>query len=255
MRFSVCIEAVFKGRDFIESMKAVKEAGINAFEFWAWWNKDIHAIAEAKEKLGMENTLMCTKFISLLDPSRRKEYKTGLEETISIAKLLNCRSIVTQVGNEMPGVSRDLQHHSLVQGLKECVPVLEKAGVKLVFEPLNTLVDHKGYYLWSAEEAFYIEAEVGSPNVKVLYDIYHQQIMDGHLISRIQANIGKIGHFHAAGNPGRHEVTTGEINYLEVFKAIDDSGYNGFIGLEYFPLGDPVEGLKKLIELTRQVCE
>ncbi len=114
----------------------------------------------------------------------------------------------------------------------------------LVFEPLNTLVDHKGYYLYSSEEAFRIADQVNSPKVKVLYDIYHQQITEGHLIKRITKNIDKIGHFHAAGNPGRHELYFGEINYSEVFKAIDETGYTGSIGLEYFPIEEPEKGIK-----------
>lgn len=246
MRFSVCIEALFHGWNLTDSLKAIKEAGMDAFEFWSWWDKDINAICEAKDELGLEISAFCTKFISLVDPGKRKEYIVALDETIKAAKLLGCKTIISQVGDERPGVDRVEQRRSLIQGLKECAPRLENEGITLVFEPLNTIVDHKGYYLYSSEEAFGIEAEVGSKNVKVLYDIYHQQIMEGHLISRIVSNIDKIGHFHTASNPGRHELTIGEINYTEIFKAIENTGYKGFIGLEYFPLGDAVEGLKDI---------
>lgn len=246
MRLSVCIDAVFNGWDFIEGMEAVKKAGLNAFEFWAWWNKDIDAIIKAKERLGLETAAFCTRFVSLVDPEKREEYKKGLEETLEVAKLLDCKTIITQVGNEIPGVPREDQRLSLVQGLKECAPMLEKAGVTLVFEPLNTTVNHKGYYLWSSDEAFGIVDAVGSDKVKVLYDIYHQQIMEGNLISRITANINKIGHFHAAGNPGRHELSNGEINYPQVFEAIKQVPYLGYVGLEYFPLEDPIKGLQEL---------
>ena len=116
----------------------------------------------------------------------------------------------------------------------------------LVIEPLNTYVDHAGYYLWSSDEAFQIVGEVNSPNIKVLFDIYHQQIMEGNIIPRIRKNINSIGHFHAAGSPGRHELDSGEINYPNIFEAIGEAGYTGYIGLEYFPLKDAVEGLKKL---------
>jgi hydroxypyruvate isomerase len=88
---------------------------------------------------------------------------------------------------------------------------------------------------------------VGSANVKVLYDIYHQQIMEGNIISTIVKNIDKIGHFHAPGNPGRNELYIGELNYSQIFHAIDGTHFSGYIGLEYFPLEDPKKGLIDLL--------
>jgi hydroxypyruvate isomerase len=253
MRLSVCIDAVFHGKDFLEGMKTVKEAGYQAYEFWLWWDKDIKAVYKAQKALGLEAAAFCTRFISLLDPGLRKDYIQGLNETLEVAKYLDCKTIISQVGYEIEGVSREAQHKSIVNGLKEAAPLLERAGAMLVVEPLNVLVNHMGYFLSSSREAFDIIDEVGSPHVKVLYDIYHQQITEGNLISTITANIPKIGHFHAAGNPGRHEITTGEINYPEVFSAIQNTGYKGFIGLEYHPLNDPAEGLKQVLDITRPI--
>ena len=246
MKYSVCVEAVFRGLPFTDGMKEVKKAGFDTFEFWGWWNKDLDAILKAKNELGLTLSTFCTRFISLVEEEKRDEYLAGLRESIDAAKKLGCTSLITQVGNELADRPRSRQHESLVAGLKSCVPILETSGITLLFEPLNTLVNHKGYYLWSADEAFEIADEVGSPWVKILYDIYHQQIMDGHLISRISGNIGKIGHFHSAGNPGRNELWKGEINYPEIFKAIDASGYQGYVGLEYFPLEDAAAGLARL---------
>lgn len=252
MNYSVCIEALFQGRDVVESMKIVKTVGFRAFEFWTWWDKDVAAINTAKDDLDLEVAAFCTRFVSLVDASQREEYLYGLRESIQVAQRLGCKTLISQVGNELPDVPRPHQHATLINGLKACVPLLAESGVTLVFEPLNTLVDHQGYYLWSSAEAFAIADEVGSPYVKVLYDIYHQQIMEGHLISRIRANIQRIGHFHAAGNPGRHELTSGEIRYPEVFKAITESGYQGFVGLEYFPVHDPVHGLRELVRTAHK---
>ena len=122
--------------------------------------------------------------------------------------------------------------------------MLETAGRTLVIEPLNELVDHAGYYLIRSDEAFEIVEEVGSSNVKVVFDIYHQQISEGHLIRNIIQNIDKIGHFHAAGNPGRNELTRGEIHYPQVFEAIQSTNYEGYVGLEYWPVEPALEGLK-----------
>ena len=166
-----------------------------------------------------------------------------------MAKELGCKFLISQVGDELEGVSREDQHNSIVDGLKVCAPMLEEEGITLVIEPLNTHVNHKGYYLYSSHEAFEIVDKVGSGNVKVLYDIYHQQIMEGNLISTIRNNIDKIGYFHAAGNPGRNELYYGEINYMEVLKAIRETGYNGYIGLEYFPKDDVKKGLEMLKNL------
>ena len=247
MKLSVCVEALFNGWDITEGMKAIKEAGVDAFEFWGWWGKDLDEIKRAKEESGLELSAFCTRMISLVDSTLREDYIKGLKETIQVAKDLGCKNLISQVGNEISGVSREEQRNSLVEGLKACRPILEDEGITLLVEPLNTLVDHKGYYLYSSAEAFEIIDEVDSPNIKVLFDIYHQQIMEGNLIANITGNIDKIGHFHAAGNPGRHELTIGEINYPNVFKAISESGYKGYIGLEYSPLEEPVKGLLEVI--------
>jgi hydroxypyruvate isomerase len=246
MKLSVCVSAVYSGKDIVEGMRLAKEAGYDIVEFWTWWDKDLSCIKKAKEELNMTISTFCTKFVSLTDSTKRGEYIKGLEESIAAAKELSCSKLISQVGNDIEGVSRDVQHKSIVDGLKQCAPILEREGITLLVEPLNLTVDHKGYYLYSSDEAFEIIDEVGSPNVKILFDIYHQQIMEGHLISRINRNIDKIGHFHAAGNPGRHELTIGEINYPEIIKAIDATGFDGCTGLEYFPIGDPSESLKEL---------
>ena len=124
--------------------------------------------------------------------------------------------------------------------------MLEDAGVTLVIEPLNELVNHAGYYLIRSDEAFQIIDEVGSPRVKVVFDIYHQQISEGHVINNITKNIDKIAHFHAAGNPGRHELTIGELHYPSIFQVIQNTDYTGYVGLEYWPINDPLAGLKEV---------
>lgn len=246
MKLSICIDAIFRNHDFQEGMRKAKECGIGAFEFWSWWDKDITAIQKAKEALGLETAAFCTKFISLTDPAMRTDYIRGLKETIDVAKLLNCRTIITQVGNELPGVPRHCQHASIVDGLAECAPLMQNAGMTLVFEPLNTIIDHPGYFLWSSVEAFDIEKAVGSEHVKVLFDIYHQQLMEGNLINTILSSVDRIGHFHCAGTPGRHELDTGELNYVGIFNAIRETSFGGYVGLEYFPSFAPEVGLRKL---------
>ena len=246
LRPSVCIDAVFEGLAPGDAIELVKEAGISAIEFWGWWDRDLAEIEAARNKAGMEISACCTKFISLVDASLRGQYLAGLEAAIQAAQRLNCQTLISQVGDALPGVSRADQHAALVEGLREAVPMLEAGQVTLVIEPLNELIDHQGYYLVRSDEAFQIIDEVDSPNVKVVFDIYHQQISEGQLIANIRNNIEKIAHFHAAGNPGRNELTCGELHYPSIFDAIQECDYDGYVGLEYWPLNDAATGLREI---------
>lgn len=243
---SVCIDAVLGDLSPQDALKVVSEAGINAFEFWGWWDKDLDSIEAARDQFGLKISACCTRFISLVDPARRDEYLAGLAESIAAAKRLRCPTLISQVGDFRPEVPRQQQHDCLVAGLKSAAPMLEDADITLVIEPLNELVDHVGYYLVRSKEAFEIIDEVDSPRVKVVYDIYHQQISEGQLIANIAANIGKIAHFHAAGNPGRHELTIGELHYPSILAAIGATDYDGYVGLEYWPVNDPLAGLREV---------
>lgn len=244
---SVCIDAVFAKKSFDEACALTKKAGINIIEFWDWWGKDLTALQNAQQKHELTIACCCTKFISLVDVSQRDNYLQGLKESIDAAKQLNTNVLISQVGNLIPSLSREAQTQSLIDGLKASAQLLEAANITLVIEPLNELVDHQGYFLINSNEAFDVIKAVNSPNVKVLFDIYHQQISEGNLISNILNNIDYIGHFHAAGHPGRNELQHGEIHYPNIFKAIQQSSYQGYVGLEYWPINnEPVKALNEV---------
>ncbi|MCO8120820.1 TIM barrel protein [Stieleria sp. TO1_6] len=249
-RPSVCIDAVFEGLDKRDAIARVKQCGIDAFEFWGWWDKDLDAIEAAAAEHQMQIAACCTKFVSLVDPDLRGEYLQGLGESIEAAKRLGCPTLISQVGDFRVGVPREQQHDCLVEGLRQAAPMLEQSGVTLVIEPLNELIDHVGYYLVRSDEAFQIIDQVASDRVKVVFDIYHQQISEGNVIRGAIDHIDRIGHFHAAGNPGRNELTRGELNYAQIFDAIRDSDYQGYVGLEYWPVNDPVAGLCSAAKLV-----
>lgn len=244
---SVCIDAIFEGRPLDEAIPLVAACGYRAIEFWCWWEKDLQQLMTLCESHQLQIAACCTRFVSLVDPQQRGRYLDGLKESIQAARQLGCTTLISQVGDARPGISRQEQHDSLVDGLRAAAELLSGTGVTLAFEPLNELVDHAGYYLVRSDEAFEIVDKVESPQVKLTFDIYHQQISEGHLIHRIASNIDKIAHFHAAGNPGRHELTTGEINYQQVFAAIARTKYSGYVGLEYWPEREPTEGLKEVL--------
>ncbi|MBR5548036.1 MAG: TIM barrel protein [Clostridia bacterium] len=249
MFYSVCVSALFSKTPLQEAIGLVKQAGYDTCEFWSWWDKDLATVKAALDEHQVRLSAMCTRFVPLNDPAKRQEYLDGLAETLKAAELLDCRTIISQVGQEQPHLSREEQTQSIVDGLKVCVPLLEKAGVTLVIEPLNTKFDHPGYFLARSDEAFAIVRKVNSPYVKVLFDIYHQQITEGNLIPNITGNAEWIDHIHMAGHPGRHEpFGRNEIHYPSVLAALKEAGYTGAIGLEYFPQTDPMESLQKLLK-------
>ena len=263
MKFSICIDAVLPSMPPADAIYVVREAGFRAFEFWGWQGKDLSAMQAAKDESAMELVAFCTSAFELTEPSRRAAYIEALRESIAVAGRLGCRSLITQVGQDLGGARslRDEQHRSVADGLRDeqrksvadglraAAPLVEAAGITLLFEPLNTKIDHAGYYLSSSDEARAIAEEVGSPNVRVLFDLYHQQITEGDIIRRSVAMLPLIGHFHAAGNPGRHELDDGELNYPGVFRALAAAGYSGCVGLEYSPSGDPRESLRRAAAL------
>ncbi len=244
MNLDICIDMVYNKENFTQSMDKIRRAGITAYEFWSWWDKDVELILEKQKELDMKCIAFCTRFITLLDPLHRQAYIDGLRESIAMAKRFGTKLLISQTGGVISGKSYEEQWESLVSGLKECAPVLEENDIILVVEPLN-LTDHPGYYLTKSGDAFRLMKEVGSSHIKILYDIYHFQITEGDLIRTISENINDIGHFHCAGNPGRGNITEGEINYPEVFRAINRLGYQGHIGFEGRISGDREEGIKR----------
>ncbi len=249
MNISVCLPAVFDS-DILKGLEEINTLGIKDFEFWGWWDKDIEAIKAIAEKNKQRTVALCTRFISLVDPQCRMQYLEGLRETIEVAKSLNCKTIISQVGDDT-GADRAFQHKSLVEGLRQAADILKGTKITLVIEPLNDKKNHQGYYLTSSKEAYEIIDEVGSDNIKVLFDIYHQQITEGDILTNLLPNIDKIGHMHCAGSDGRHELNYGELNYAYIAQKIDAAGYNGFIGLEYFPVNDAKESIISAVKLLK----
>jgi len=248
-KLSVRVERLFRGMDLLQTRHKVAEAGYQGFEFGEWRAQDAAAITKLKNKLGLEcaclvgNRAVNPKGMTLVDPADRTAFLAEIQASTEAAQRFETTRLVTLTGNELPGVPREVQHKSIVEGLKRAHDVVAPHGVTLIVEPLNTLVNHQGYYLNHTPEAFEIMREVASPNVKILFDIYHVQIMDGNLIETIRKNIASIGHFHVGDVPGRHEPGTGEINYTNVFRAIRETGFRDFVAMEYLPSKDPMTTL------------
>ena len=248
MKLSLCVNSATKDFERTEAMRLAAKLGYKAVEFWEGKDFDIDAYKSALSETGL--TLACMGFATgLVDSSTRPDFLENLKISLANAKTLGAKGIIATTGQALEGVPREKQRQSIIEGLKEAAKIAAGSGIRIYLEPLNILVDHAGYYLSGSAEAFEIVREVGSPDVKILFDIYHQQISEGNLIANIVGNIDLIGHFHVAGNPGRGEPYLGEINYNEVFAAIDKAGYEGYAGLEFWPKGNLEKSLKKCLEL------
>ncbi len=243
MRLCVPIPCFFKNVDFCEAIKTVASLGYDAIETYRWQGLDLDKIKATLDETGVELLSMCTTEFRMTTPEHRQLWLDGLKESCEAAKKLGVKKLITQVGQDT-GAPREEQRASIIAALNEAKPILEESGVTIMPEPLNTYVNHPGYYLWSSIEAFDIIREVDHPNVKLIYDIYHQQVMEGNIIPSVTKNLDLIAHLHSAGHPGRHELQYGENDYNVIFDAIDKAGYTGACGLEYGPLMDPIESLK-----------
>lgn len=251
LKFSVCIEMLFNDLDILDRPAAVGKSGMSAFEFWGWKGKDVEAIKAKADEAGVTLAVFCVVADgALVNPEQTDVWVAGAKESVDLAKKVGVKTLITTVGQEIESLPREAQHASIVKGLKAIAPYAEQQGITIVVEPLNILVDHKGYYLDTSDEGFEILDEVGSPNIKLLFDIYHQQITEGNLIDRITAGIDKIGHFHVADVPGRHEPGTGEINYRNVFAKIAELGYEGYVGLEFTTTTTAAEAMAKVNSLV-----
>lgn len=248
MRLCVPIPCFFKDVDFAAAIRRVKALGYDAAETYNWKNLDFDAVRAACEETGVELLSMCTTEFRMTDPALRTAWLDGLKESCEAAKKLGVKRLITQVGPDT-GAPRAQQHASIVAALRDARPILEDSGVTIMIEPLNTYVNHPGYYLRSSVEGFEIIREVDHPLVKVVYDIYHQQVMEGNIIPNVTNNLDCIAHLHSAGHPGRHELQYGESDYKVIFAAVDKAGYTGACGLEYSPLLEPEESLRLAKEI------
>ncbi len=241
LKFSPCIEMFWPDVAFADRIAKAAALGYQAYEFWQYWNKDLDAVERATKDSGLDVAVCCVKTAFMADsapmllPEGKDDFVAAVRECLTIRDRLGCQGFIVTTGSELEGVSRADQHRACVEALEAAAPIAEGEGVTLVLEPLNLLVDHAGYYLGTYTEGFEILEEVNSPAVKLLFDIYHMQISEGNLTPTIVGNIKRIGHFHIANHPGRHEPAIGEINYPHILNAIREAGYDNYLGLEFSP--------------------
>jgi hydroxypyruvate isomerase len=174
----------------------------------------------------------------------------GLEDHIPAAAKHGVPNVITFFGNVQPGLTEAEAIDNCVAGLKRAKKLAEDHGVTICVELLNSKVNHKGYQGDHTAFGVQVVRAVDSPRVKLLYDIYHMQIMEGDVISTIRQNIDYIAHFHTGGVPGRHELDdTQELNWVAVSRAIVDTGFKGYMAHEFIPTRDPLTSLREAVAL------
>lgn len=256
MKKSLCIEMFFMDAPFAERFRPAREAGFDYIEFWSWTDKDIPKVRELCQRhdLGIAS-FSGDRSLSLIDAAQRGDYIRFVDRSLEAAGFLGCENLVIHsnglgdggvVLNPYDHLSRLQKTEAMAETLKGLALRAEKAGVTLLLEALNTRVDHPGNFLSSTAQAAEIVDSVGSPWIKILYDVYHMQIMEGNILSTLRRYMDRIGYIHIADVPGRHEPGTGEINFPNVMKELGKLGYDGFVGFELSPLREPAKAASLL---------
>ncbi|WP_406676347.1 TIM barrel protein [Neomoorella carbonis] len=245
---SVCIETIFTEVPFEERIKLAKDFGFEYIEFWTWKDKDIDKIKSICENLEIKvASFSGDQDFSLINEQESKEYISFVKDSIKTARYLDCQYLVLhsnalgkngEVLNPHHEISDYKKFYTMVNVLKDLAPIAEEAKVTLALEALNTKIDHVGNFLAYTKDAVEVVKLINSPYIKILYDVYHMQIMEGDLINTIKKYIEVIGYVHIADVPGRHEPGTGEINFINVIETLKLLNYNGIIGFELYPLKD-----------------
>jgi len=270
IELDVCLETVFTGLPTEKRIEKIARAGCRFVEFWfhdATFDgrecsrkqpKNAASLAGACNAHGVAvNNLVVNAPDGSFGgaPVRaedRGRYLERLEEVIEFAVLFGCRKAITCSGNVQPGLTRSRMRANLEKALSQAAAIAGKRGFTLLLEPLNTRVDHAGYYLDSTAEGAELVRAIASPNLRLLYDVYHMQIMEGNVIANIEQHIALIGHFHSAGVPRRGEHFMGELSYPYILQRIGAMGYKGRFGLEYFPqMKDHLASLRKVLRYLR----
>jgi len=250
-KLSACLEMFWRDEPFEKRLQLAAEAGMKFYEFWGWSGKDVDALAKAGAEARIAPVICSAESErNLVDPGAGDALVEGLRRSAEAAHKLGVDRLIIVPGLERPKESFEVTRRTVVRNLAKMLPVLEKENLTLAVEPLNPVVDHPALWLTRVSDAADICYELDSPRVKFLFDIYHQQITEGNIIAQIREHVGVIGHFHCAGVPGRHELVGGELDYRAIFKAIDDAGYEGYVGLEFSPVGDAAASLREALSLV-----
>jgi len=250
------------GDDPVDQLKFMADQGFTAFEDNGMKNRDISVqkkMAAEMERTGMKMGVFVAHTIPWREPvltsgkpEGREAFLKEIRESVEVAKRVNATWMTVVPGFQDLRLNMAYQTANMVETLKQACEILEPHGLVIVLEPLN-FYNHPGMFLTEVPQAYMFCKSVGSPSCKILFDIYHQQITEGNIIPNIDLAWEEVAYFQIGDNPGRKEPTTGEINYLNIFKHIHDKGYDGILGMEHGNFHKGKEGEERLIEAYRKV--
>ena len=253
-QFSVMMWTLKKLGTFDENLERVAQAGYHHVElvgeFKKWSDDDYRRILARMEALKISVDTTSGVDPGFADPSGGDAFLSALKDLIPAAKRLQCNRIILLSGKRIEGAAAGKQHAASIESLKRAADVLSTAGLVAVIEPIDR-IENPTIYLDGVSEAFEIANAVGSPNIRVLYDVYHEQREFGNLIEKFEKNMDQVGLIHIADVPGRHEPGTGEINYLNIYRKLAELNYRGTIAMEFYPNGDIVETLRRARDQAR----
>lgn len=254
---SVCIDSMYLEFSFLQRFAAAKKDGFGFVEFWSWTDKDLDAVKTAAQNAGIGiSGFNGDADLSLIDPEHQGRYLEFLRKSVDAAAKIGARSVTIHsnalgdqgvVVNHYTELSDTVKLCSIYDGLLKCAEIAEQSGISMNLEALNITTDHVGNFLRHTSDAAEMTRLIGSPKLKILYDVYHMQLNEGSLSDNISAFVDQIGHVHVADAPGRHEPGTGEINYSHIFAHLEEVGYRGLIGYELFPLKNESEAVRAIM--------
>jgi hydroxypyruvate isomerase len=254
-RFSANLEYLFTDVPFLERFAQAKAAGFRAVEMHWLHGRDVAGVRAQLDATGLALdaiNVYCGDFPAgdrgfAADPARREEFRASITQAIADATTLGVPRMHILVGKRTPERSKAEQFGSVAVNLAWAAERLAAAGKLGLIEGLNPN-DNPGYLIESMADLEGLLNAVGSPALAIQFDFYHLQRVQGELLRTFARLRDRVGHIQIADAPGRNEPGTGEINYRNVLKAIDDSGYEGYVGLEYRPSGSTLDSLKWVAE-------
>jgi hydroxypyruvate isomerase len=240
VRFDANLSILFKEDPFLERFGKAAEAGFSAVEFW-WPGDDLAGVEAAVREAGLQVALfnfdagdMASGDRGLAsDPEREEQFQDNVPVALELARSVGCRKMNVLLGHEKPGMDREEQLALARRNVRLAADEAEKSGVSVVVEAVNTF-ENGPYLISTTREAVEFAASVGE-DVRIQHDLYHMQRMEGNLVATLREHIAEIGHVQIADSPDRGEPGTGEIHYPYVLQALEDLGYEGYVGLEYNP--------------------
>lgn len=236
-RFALNTEIWFHDFPLFDRVRAAADLGYPAIEFWPWHGKDVAGLARVCAELKIEVAQFTAWGFTpgMNDPANHAAVEEEVRASCKVANELGCKLMTVVGGNDQPGMTQAEMHAHITTALKRVAPIAEQHGVTLILEPMNVRVDHKGHCLYGSEAAVRICRAVGSPFVKVNWDLYHAQLSEGDLCGHLVEGFDQLGYAQVADAPGRNEPGTGEIHYPRVLRQLHELGYRGFVGLECWP--------------------